>query len=426
MKEIAEIQSEELREFMPYTPRWITRFGNTIILVIVIGAILLAQLIRYPETVVGEVTITTETPSVKLVNKISGKLEKLFVKNDSLLTKGTLIAEIENPSASSDIEKLRQFLASIVVEDNKVLFDYSFKIEPLKVGDAQSDYTFLLYELDAYKKLIQNNYYPEKIRNLEQQITTYKKLAQLNLNSKGLFEQELHNTEAKIKMNEKLFLEKVIPVSEFQEKQNELLNKRQGLNSIEKSILETTISISEFERQKLDFQNQFREKIEACLINTSRLKNNLDNFINTWRKNYTVVSPIDGRIVFSQNIFEKQHVTGGETLFLIVPGNENYIGIINTSSERIGKLKVGQDVLVSLAGFPVHDFGKVPGKVIRMLSTPNENAYTLIVSFGSTLKSTYGVALDFKPEMTGTAEIIVDQASFLERILKNIRKAFQD
>jgi HlyD family secretion protein len=307
-----------------------------------------------------------------------------------------------------------------------VSFDYSYKIEPLKLGDAQNDYTFLLYELDAYKKLMQNSYYPEKIKNLEYQISTFKKLVQLNLNSKGLFEQELQNTESKIRMNEKLFMEKVIPVSEFQEKQNELLNKRQGLNSIEKSIVETTISIGEFERQKLDFQNQFREKIEACLINTSRLKNNLNNFINTWRKNYTVVSPIEGRIMFSQNIFEKQHVTGGETLFVIVPGSGNYVGVINTSSARIGKLKLGQDVLVSLDGFPVHDFGKISGKVIKMLSTPNKNVYTLIVSFGSTLKSTYGMALDFKPEMTGTAEIVVDQASFLERILKNFRKAFRD
>ena len=80
MNDPKDTQSEEVREFMPYSPRWIIKSGNIVILAIVLGSILLAQFIRYPETVTGAVTITTEVPSVKLVNRISGRIEKLFVK----------------------------------------------------------------------------------------------------------------------------------------------------------------------------------------------------------------------------------------------------------------------------------------------------------------------------------------------------------
>jgi multidrug resistance efflux pump len=421
MMEATEKRSEELNDFLPYAPRAITRSGNVVILLIVIIAIGFAQVIRYPETVTGAVTITTSTPTIKLVNKIGGRLERLLVKNDAPVRKGMVIAEIENPTTSQDIATLKEFLGGVRIEGRKVLFAQPTEWATIKLGDAGSDYTYMLSELEGYTELMNSSYYPEKIKAIDTQINAYKSLNAINLNSKSLFEKELGNISSKAEMNRKLYNEKVIALADLNESQNELLAKQQGLNAIKKSIVEGAITMGNLERQKLELQNEFSERRDAYVKDISRLKRNLENYINTWKKNYTIIAPIAGRIEFSQNIVENQHVNAGENLFVIVPHSATYMGVITTPPWSIGKIKTGQTVLVSLDGYPVHDFGKVTGSISKMLSIPSKNSYTLYVAFGPELKTAYQKKIEFKPEMSGKAEVVVFEASFLERILKNVR-----
>ncbi len=73
-----EIRSEEVQEILDRIPNWTIRWGITLIFVLLLMALFLAWLIRYPDTIQGPVTLTTQTPPVKLVSQTSGTLEPFF------------------------------------------------------------------------------------------------------------------------------------------------------------------------------------------------------------------------------------------------------------------------------------------------------------------------------------------------------------
>src|SRR5690554_7690481 len=106
-----ELRSEEVQEILTRVPHWMIRWGNVLILVIIILIFLFSWLIKYPDIITTEITITTQIPPEKLVAKTSGRIEKIFIEDREIVSENTPLAVIENPANYTDV-----FLLKAVVE----------------------------------------------------------------------------------------------------------------------------------------------------------------------------------------------------------------------------------------------------------------------------------------------------------------------
>ena len=137
---VAEVSepSEYLQEVLATPPRWVLRWGETLVLMLVVLLLILSWFIRYPDRISGEVLITTPQPPVPIKAKANGALIKLPVSDREAVVAGQLLAILQTPARYSDItqlkEQLRQFDPTI---PKPKLFTEAYQLGTLQEAYAQ-------------------------------------------------------------------------------------------------------------------------------------------------------------------------------------------------------------------------------------------------------------------------------------------------
>lgn len=142
--------------------------------------------------------------------------------------------------------------------------------------------------------------------------------------------------------------------------------------------------------------------------------------LTEWSSSSLLTAPIDGTVAFMQLWKENQLTTAGETLFVIVPTEYSVpIGKALLPMQGAGKVRVGQRAIIRLDGFPEQEFGFLEGKVTSISPVPNEEGKFVVEIIPTQgLKTHYGKILPVMKVMTGTAEIVTEEHSLLERLIK--------
>lgn len=156
-------------------------------------------------------------------------------------------------------------------------------------------------------------------------------------------------------------------------------------------------------------------------------RQNLDNSIASWEQRYILKSPIDGMVTFFDVLNKYQNVSNEETIFTVVPNNqEGIMGRAILPAQNSGKVKVGQKVMIKLDNYPFQEWGSLEGKVSSISDVPKQGEqalYAIQIEINS-LTTSYGKSIDFKPEMQGKAEVIIEELTIMERIFYQLRKTF--
>jgi len=107
------LRAPEANEMLERTPGWLMRWG-LLSMVLVLGIlVLIAVLVKYPDTLEGRATITT-VPAPARVHAVSGgRIARLFVHDGAMVAKNDLLAELENSIGHVVILKLEDRLKKI-------------------------------------------------------------------------------------------------------------------------------------------------------------------------------------------------------------------------------------------------------------------------------------------------------------------------
>ena len=97
------LRTEEVNEILTSTPKWILRWGISVVFILIIIGVTLSYFIRYPDILTADITLTTLNPPVTLVSKNNGKLIHLLVNNNEIVKVNQTIAVIENTSNYTDV-----------------------------------------------------------------------------------------------------------------------------------------------------------------------------------------------------------------------------------------------------------------------------------------------------------------------------------
>ena len=89
-------------------------------------------------------------------------------------------------------------------------------------------------------------------------------------------------------------------------------------------------------------------------------------------------------------------------------------------------MKTGQKVNIKFDDYPYMEFGFVQVNLTSISLVPygdaaNGNIYIMDVEMPDSLVTKYGIPIPYRPEMSGTAEIITEDLTVFDRLLNPIK-----
>lgn len=430
---ISEIRSDEVQEILTHIPNWMIRWGITLILGIITLVLFLSWLIKYPDIVSSNITLTTEIPPVKLVSKTHGQIQKIYPSEGDFINKGDFIAEIQNPLNEDAIHFLKDKTMEITdifltKHITKTSIPVVFNDSSLVFGELQVEYNNLKSLVKEYEVLLTNTFQENKIKNIEKQLVYYNKLSSISKHQLQLSEHILKHTKEKYELDKRLYKKGVISKMDFYTKEKEFTVHQQEVENLKKAYVRNNITIAEYEKQLNEHTYEYSEKERKLKERISESIDNLENFMHSWQQNYAITAPFSGKVSYLSNLSDKQFVQAGVPLFAIIPENNKYIGHVKIPVYGSGKVKIGQDVHIKLDAYPNYEYGQINGEVIEITQIPSNDAteedmiYWAKVKLINGLTTTYQKELNFKPELSGTAEIVAEDLRLIERVFNQFKK----
>jgi len=412
-----EIRSEEVQEILSHIPNWIIRWGITTILCSVVIILIAGWFIKYPDVITAKVIITTAVPPINIVAKSSGAV-KLLINDNEDVKKNSVLGVIENSADSDDIFYLmnwcEQFTKSSV--DNMV------DIKPnLSLGSVQNPYLQFNKSLNDYKLFKELKYFVKQIDLLNQRIYSYKELNQSLKKQIILFKSELFLTQQDYHTDSVLYAEGLNTKAEKNRAESILIQGKRSYESAKSNLINNKIQINQLNGQIADLTSKKLEQERVLNETIIQSFEQLESQLETWKQQFLLVSPIDGKASFSTYWSNNQYVKTGDEVMTIVPAETTALARVEMPVRGSGKVEIGQKVNIKLDNYPYQEYGMILGKIKTKSLVPKNNNYTLTLSLPNGLTSSYKKELAFDREMKGTAEIITKDLRILERVFSQFR-----
>ncbi len=421
-KEEIEIRSDEVQEIMSHVPNWMILWGITLIFVLILMLVAISWFVKYPDVITGQIVLTTETPPVKIVSKSSGKLVKLFKKEGSRIAINDAIAEIESPVSEQGVEYLLRIIDDVNALVKKNISEVNFADSNYVFGAIQPAYNTLKKLCLDYEKINSDQFQQRQIEKLKQKIKHFKRLIQISESQVYIARKELKNAEYKYTADKLLYSKGVLSKMEFYRQETAFRDKQQGLEGLKKSVTQNEITQTDLEKELLNLEYETLEEERNLRENIQLKSAEIKSAIDGWQKSYLLSASITGKLSYMLILSQNQYVNSGDVLFAIVPEGEKYIGLVDIPVHGFGKIKIGQTVKIKFDNYPYYEYGQVTGSIKSIAQIPNKNGYRAEVVLTNGMITSYNKTLGFKPEMTGTAEVITEDLRLLQRIFNRFRK----
>ena len=94
------LRSEEIQEILTKPPTWRVRWGISMVFMLTAIVLILSFIIKYPDFVTAKILVTTERPTEKIVARVSGAIDELFIQNGDSDIDGNRLAVIRNTAVT--------------------------------------------------------------------------------------------------------------------------------------------------------------------------------------------------------------------------------------------------------------------------------------------------------------------------------------
>lgn len=419
-----EIRSEEVQEILGTPPGWIVRFG-TIVAVVTVGVLIaVGALVRYPDTIVVDIKVSSTDPPKKLIAEEGTYITHILVDNEDTVQAGQTLLVFEPKANFEDILTLENYLLNVEKLNDSFLLAFNPPGD-LLLGEIQEDLYEFLEKQEALRISRTKRLENLSVRQLDRQIERAKRTIRQKKREKAEIQKQLNLANQQFGREQNLLNENLITPDRLRHTQEEILAYERKLQGIE-----STIKNKQFEIEMMENEINGAERSGSRSGSNASLELK-DSFINlqfkleNWKKRFLVVSPIAGIVLFTnENIGEKQYVRAESELIKVVPVNQKALkGKIDLNLSGSGKVKEGQRVVVKFKSYPFPEFGAVIGKVSRKGKVPIDGKIPIEVTFPEGLKTTTGRIIETGREMPGKAEIIMDRKRFITRIFEKVRGA---
>jgi hypothetical protein len=364
------------------------------------------------------------------MSKKTGKITSINYQSGDSISEGAILAIIENSASEKDVAYLREKLSATMSMQTSI---DALNIEfPRQLNLGNSIQPFYNVFLSKYQKLIFESSLREGII-LQMQLKDQLSNKNLSLKNKReellLAKQSLNILEINFQRHQKLLSKGVISQLDLEKVENELLNEMRQFHFQEQQLNQIILDKNSIEKnQQLvknsDFKNVSIQEAELILA-----RQDLLNEISEWEENFLLKSPIEGKLSYNDVWGKFQNVKSGEAVFTVVPHErQDLIGKCDVPIRNSGKIREDQKVFLKLENFPYREWGTVEASVESISQVPRtgENPGYIVYLNIDDLNTSYGKKLEFNQELLGTAEILLDEVTVLERLFYQFRNLWSN
>lgn len=177
--------------------------------------------------------------------------------------------------------------------------------------------------------------------------------------------------------------------------------------------------------RKEDNKIEEMEEINLRSEEVQEIMGRIPPWIERW--GITLIALLLVVILVGAALFPYPDTLAGRFIFLSETGRKEgcHMGYAMLPAQGIGQVKKGQDVKVRLENYPDREFGYLTGKVHDVAYIPDDNGlYQVNILFPNGLKTSEGVLLPTKCQMSGTVEIVVADKRLIDRfgIMSSVTK----
>ena len=419
-KKIKQIvnQNEYFHDILDKVPSRIIRWSNTVFLFLFILLGIGLYFIKYPDIVISDVAITTETPPVEIYSRTQGRIIQFLKKDNDTVKTGDWVIILNNSANYLDIVNLNVALKKINSNNfwdsiNETEFKDSYIL-----GDIQNTYFNFLKSINEFKLFNELN---SQYRQLNINLNRVDNLNTL----KNKLENQLQNLENQLliikgdyERNLKLHSEGVIAKIELEKKEIEYLNIKDRVEGLKGNVLNAQLQKEQIEKENVSLDIEKNETYFRLRSNILQYNNNLLFELEEWKNKFVIDCPIDGVINFYEIRRKEQFIAEQKKAFTITPINlkQNYFALLKLPISNSGKVRVGQKCIIKLHNFPYAEFGYLEGTISSISLATNDNMYSAKVELPKQLRTNVNKQLFTKSELIGKAEIIINDLTLLDRI----------
>jgi multidrug resistance efflux pump len=415
--------SDYMEEVLATPPRWIVRWGELLVFMLVSSLFLLGWFIQYPDRIPGEVVITTPQPPVPVIAKSDGTLTQLLVHDHDSVSRGQLLAIIKNPAQYSEVLQLKRQLSHF--EEAASQTNHSLP-DRHELGILQEPYAQLVranknYQL--YRKLTPD--YQQQLA-IEKQLQKYQALREQKQTHQQLLKRKVLLAEKDYRRNEQLHASQTIADKALEDSERQWLEAQESYEVLTSELIQLQVQVTSLERegQRLSTQHELDgEQLHTALPNAI---DNMQAAIAEWEERYLLTASRSGFVSFTDFWSEHQSVRTGQEVMSIIPEKEQQpVGWLRVPIKNFGKVAIGQQVKVNLENYPQGEYGSLEGIVHSISPLPKQGYYRVTVTFPKGLTTQYNKAISFQQQLSGQAEIITADLRLLERLFYQFRTAFK-
>ncbi|MDR6517169.1 HlyD family secretion protein [Chryseobacterium camelliae] len=417
-----ELRSESVQDILTQPPHWMIRWGNTIILIILVMVLIMSYLIKYPEFVPAPVVVTSQNPPEKLEARTNSKIEKIFIKNHQQVRKNDILMVMQSTANYQDVLALKKIVDSLTPSQLQ-----SFPLHEtshFKLGELQGDYNSFAkaFQDEALFTRLQP-YAPENLA-ANQSISEYRARIATLQQQKKLEQAKYELTRKSYQRSQDLFNQGVISAVELENEKIKFIQEQQNLENINISLSQMEEGISNLNKTKSGTAISTEKDKITYSSQTLQLFEQLRKALKQWEQNYLIVSSTDGVASFQQFFGENQFVKTGDAILTILPENkEQLVGRMSVPSVNSGKVKTGEKVLIKLDNYRFQEYGIIEGRVQNISMSPDDKGnYYVDVTLPKGLRTSYNKTLPFDKELRGNAEIVTQDLRLIERFFYQMRK----
>jgi len=431
-KYYATNRTEEVQDIIDRMP---TKFGfwvTVIVLSLFILLFVFGWLIRYPDVVTGNITVNANEAPVKLFANTYGKLKLNGLKSMQDVKEGQVIGYLQNAGDINNILRLDSMLKHFNPnEGGNLSVILSTMPRSHSFGEINSKYAVFLNSLNELNNYNVDQLFEKQVQNLTGLLAEQNKAISTSENRIVMSSENLAYISKFYKRDSTLFSKKVISESELDKTQMSYLSNKDAYQNAMGALINHKQNAQQTAGKIKEVAIQQAEKLKELRIAVIATYNDLIDNIKAWEQKYVFRVPFDGKIQYLKFWVNNQFVQSGEPVFTVIPKMGKPIGQASIPAFGVGKVTIGQEVIVKLENYPYTEYGTVKGTVNSISLATNTaktdkgdvKHYLVTVNFPNNLRTNYGAVLNANLETKGTAEIITKDRRLIERFFDNLKYA---
>jgi adhesin transport system membrane fusion protein len=379
----------------------------------------------------GEGRIVSAVQNQMVQAAEGGVILRRYVSENTVVTEGEVLFEIDPVDASSELNRLTQRLAGLDIKElrlraeiNGTAFSPSAELNarsPMVALSEQSLFAARRAELAG------------QLAVLEQRLQQRQQDLRAAENGLGTAERTAALLEEEIAVVAPLVRDNIAPATrllELQRQREQALGERDRASvAIEQARSSMVELETEIENTQASYKLRAMDELNAVVAEQSEFAESLPRLQE--RVSRTIIrAPMEGIVSRLNFRTPGGFVNSGDVMLELVPTGEALIVEAKIMPQDISRIRVEDDVRIRLSAYDSAKYGSVDGRVLRIsadavVDEKNQGASHYLVDVaieGELILEDTGAAVTFIPGMTATVDVLSGKRTVLEYIWQPMAK----